>query len=114
MRNAYLVLPLLVLLAACASRPRRGDTFSYRASDPAARAADVTAGDVSTVRMHFDGPACPIKCPGQIREMLSVVDGVRDVVVDVPSRTIVVEVDRGTDPQAVVDAIKEPFRATLL
>src|SRR5438876_228199 len=64
--------------------------------------------DVETLRLHVDGMTCPVRCPREIKEMLSKVPGIVNVAVDVPSQTVIANVMRGTNPQTLVDAIKSP------
>jgi copper chaperone CopZ len=116
MRTLLLVVPSILLLVACASRDRRGDAFPFGDPGSSPRSGFVTdpSGsdhDLETVTLHVDGLTCPLKCPREIRAMLADVPGVVNVNVDVPSRSVTVDVLRGTDPETIVDAIKAPYRA---
>jgi copper chaperone CopZ len=121
---------LAAALAGCASERVRDDTFPFQSpeigtgpiawepadegGDSAAATAQLPERDVETLRLFVDGMTCPVRCAREVRNMLTRVPGVLNVAVDVPSRSVLANVERGTDPQTLVDAIRAPYRARLL
>ena len=68
----------------------------------------------TTVRLQVDGIRCPIRCAREVKEMLKPVEGVVDVIVDYPTRTVHCTVKTGTDPDTLLRAVHNPYRARLL
>lgn len=134
--TALSLLGLAAFASACASHKTRfddapvadagdaGDAYEPTAQTsgytpiPGSRAPSAAPEGVErqilTYRLHVDGMTCPVRCPREIKEMLSGVPGIVNVAVDVPTQTVMRNVERTTDPQALVDAIKSPYRARLL
>jgi copper chaperone CopZ len=100
------------------SEPERPMSQGYGASSPSSSQTSQSAAverTVDTIRLHVDGMTCPVRCPREIKEMLSKVPGIiGDPAVDVPSQTVLVNVPHGMNPQPIVDAITSPYRARLL
>lgn len=96
------------LLVLAASFPAACAATSHRAVAPGEEHA------YKSVRLYVDGMTCPTRCPREVRDMLGVVEGFVSATVDVPSQTVVCEVASDTDPEALVRAIRTPYRAKLL
>jgi copper chaperone CopZ len=115
-------LALAALAAACVeTRPLRGapdaSPAPYARETPVLGIDDLDASPPAghvRLKLHVDGMACPVRCAREVREMLSSVRGLARVAIDVPTQMVVVDVPADVDPQTVVDAVRAPYRATLL
>jgi copper chaperone CopZ len=105
MRTATILLGLILVLC-CAAGCASGQA--------AAGAADTANRPVVTYRLRVEGMTCPSKCVREVKDMLATVPGIVNVAVDPPTQTAVVDVVEGTSPQALIDAIHLPYRASLM
>jgi len=77
------------------------------AEEPAAPAP------LKTVRLEISGLSSPDTCPPQVVGMLESVAGVESATCDYESKIATVRVRGDVDPSALVEALREPYAATV-
>ena len=67
-----------------------------------------------TYTLKVGGLYCPIRCAREVREALMAVPGVENVLIDFDTKRVICHCKPGTDPNALVAALKSPYSGMLL